>query len=681
MFGKPTVIAPGNSQRLQTEMRRPAKIVCRDAGTKPDAAFSGTVQLARFPFVAKLFASGKLYAKIMPMKRNWFFVLIGKAGGVALFCWLAFATQADAALLPAGHLPGGVIWASNQVGVVGGIPTVTTIYTNLSPDPRGGTNDWYNINVALIQCPSNEVVYLNAGTYNLSDYVYFGTTSQYKFPWWWPNGNSGVVLRGAGTGKTIINCYGAEGFVVGGVNANAWSMGPPTNMACAWLSGYPQGSTNISIDPNTRGFGLLVGDLIMLTQENDTNLVDNTGNTSSQVIFTDIYGKLCNQIQWVKVTSVDTTGTNLTIWPGVYMTNYQASLHPQLIVYSHSGDARMCGIEDMTLNPGVVHGGDAIAFQNTYNCWVRNVEVTNSWYSAVHFLYSAHGTMEDCYIHDTASGGATVSYGVNPCTSSDVLVENNIFYKITAPVLIDAGSSGCVAGYNYMTNMLFEQSPGCMMACVVTHGAHPSMNLVEGNMGTEVEFDFVHGSSSHNTVFRNDFYGYETNLNNYGGGFYMNYDMAVTIQVMNRWMTFVGNVLGTPSYSTLYESSPIVTPGANVHGAVVFNLGYFDSNDTNNPDPLTVTSLTRDGNYDYATMTATNWTDTPQTIPTSLYLTSKPAWWSNSVPWPSIGSDLTPMVGTIPAQLRFAAMTAPTDPPPSQGSVPAPPSVLKVMGQ
>jgi hypothetical protein len=84
---------------------------------------------------------------------------------------LLLSASASAQIMPSGHLPGGVIWASNQVGVVGGIPNVTTIYTNLYP----GADDWGTINRALKVCPSNEVVYLNAGTYTLTNYLWYGT--------------------------------------------------------------------------------------------------------------------------------------------------------------------------------------------------------------------------------------------------------------------------------------------------------------------------------------------------------------------------------------------------------------------------------------------------------------------------------------------------------------------------
>jgi len=606
------------------------------------------------------------------MKSNWHLVLIGKAGGAALLCWLIFATQANAALIPAGRLPGGSIWASNQVGVVGGIPNVTTIYANLSPS----ANDWGTINSALLTCPSNEVVYLNAGTYTITNNLFFGTTWD---SWFSTGGHNGVVLRGAGPGKTILDFGGWQGIQVYG--NNVWYSGPQTTVSTPLFGGYSQGSTHLLLTTN---FSFAVGDMVLLTQENDPALVNISGTGSPQHIFTDINGRECNQLQWMTVTGVDSSGTNLTVWPGVYMTNYQAVLYPQVL--RQPGRVSMIGVEDMTLN--LVSGG--IDFDNSYNCWVRNVETTNSGYAGVRFLYSAHGQVEGCYIHDVAGGGAAESYGVDPNGSSDILIQNNIFYKITAPLLLDSGSSGCVIAYNLCTNMIYGVSPGWMAPSFNTHGAHPSMNLFEGNMGTAMSFDIIHGSSSHNTVFRNDLYGYETNLNNYGPGssFYINNTYCVSVLSSNRDMTFIGNVLGTDTYHINYEVSVLSYPtnyvgdnptSPNIRS--IYLLGYFgDYGGTSYQDPMTVTSLTRDGNYDYATHSV-KWDDTPQTLPASLYLMAKPAWWSNSVPFPPIGSDLTPMVGTIPAQLRFAAMTAPTDPPPSQGSVPAPPSVLKVMGQ
>ena len=368
-------------------------------------------------------------------------------------------------------------------------------------------------------------------------------------------------------------------------------------------------------------------------------------------------GANCNQFQWVRVTGVN-NNTNLTIFPGVYMTNYQAVLFPQILFNGQHNPAAMIGVEDMTLN--LLHIGNSapgIDFDSSINCWVRNVETTNSWYAGVRFLYSEHGQVEGCYFHDTATGGAAESYGVDPNASSDVLIENNIFNKITAPILFDAGASGCVAGYNYCTNMIYSISPGWLALSFNTHGAHPTMNLFEGNIGTGVSFDIIHGSSSHNAVFRNQLYGYATNLNNYTANFYINNTYCASIMTSNRNMTLIGNVLGTDGYHTNYEVAATTYPTNYGNIQSICLLGFFGNyGGTNNADPLAVTSLLCDGNYDYATH-STQWDiNGAATLPASLYLTSQPSWWNNSVPWPAIGSDLTPMVSKLPAQLWLETM-------------------------
>src|SRR5271163_3355720 len=101
---------------------------------------------------------------------------------------LALVSQtAFGSMIPAGQTPTAnpIPW-QGITGVEGGIPSVTTIYQTLSP---GATVS--QINTALANCPSNQVVFLNAGTYNLSGQVLL-------------NGKSGVVLRGAGPTNTIL---------------------------------------------------------------------------------------------------------------------------------------------------------------------------------------------------------------------------------------------------------------------------------------------------------------------------------------------------------------------------------------------------------------------------------------------------------------------------------------------
>jgi len=68
-------------------------------------------------------------------------------------------------IAPTGRLPStNTVPYANFVGVEGGIPSVTAVYTNLSPS---GNNDMAQINAALALCPSNKTVNLSSGRFIL----------------------------------------------------------------------------------------------------------------------------------------------------------------------------------------------------------------------------------------------------------------------------------------------------------------------------------------------------------------------------------------------------------------------------------------------------------------------------------------------------------------------------------
>jgi hypothetical protein len=552
-------------------------------------------------------------------------------------------------LIPAGHLPGGVLWASNNVGVVGGVPNVTTIYTNFNP---GASES--QIVAALNRCPSNEVVYLNPGTYIITNVLEYGP---------WMGGNNGVVLRGAGMGQTTLIFSNAPA-VAYLFAANYFGYAPTSNNVMNWMSGLSQGSTHITIDRATDiasgSQPLQVGDLIGLTQGNDPNLVNPIGNenTEQQSALINSWGQLCNQEQIVMVTNI-VNGTNLTIWPGVYMTNYQASLHPQ-VWWTGGTPAAMFGIENITFDCQYIPAGDQdILLECCYNCWLKNCEFTNVDYAAEELVDCAHCTVSECYVHDCASGGQSETYGFNPEASSDILIQDNIFYKDSAPILVDCGCAGCVFGYNFMTNMIFGQSPGWLASCISTHGAHPVLCLFEGNIGTQISYDDIHGSGSHQTVFRNYMSGYEANLNN-AANYYANNTYPVVINSTNRWCTFAGNVFGTVGWHTNYQFTVTGYPANYGNIDTIYQLGFFGNSITTG-DSLTVTTVARTGNWDTADNGVVWDSNGVQALPASLYLTGEPSWWTsygNTSSWPPIGPDLTTMVGQIPAQIRYLELSS-----------------------
>jgi hypothetical protein len=86
----------------------------------------------------------------------------------------------------------------------------------------------------------------------------------------------------------------------------------------------------------------------------------------------------------------------------------------------------------------------------------------------------------------------------------------------------------------------------------------------------------------------------------------------------------------------------------------MWQLGYDPENWTQPADPNVLTTLVREGNYDYATNQA-HWSKGPQHLPDSLYLKDKPAFFG-AAPWPWVDPIGTTKLHTLPARARFDAM-------------------------
>ena len=114
-------------------------------------------------------------------------------------------------------------------------------------------------------------------------------------------------------------------------------------------------------------------------------------------------------------------------------------------------------------------------------------------------------------------------------------------------------------------------------------------------------------------------------------------------------MNIVGNVLGKSGYHTNYERN---YPSGSGSGDVsIYVLGKDASNTPT--DAKTKTTLMRWGNYDVVTgaarfqasevpsgLSVRNPVPATQSLPSSFYLSAKPAWWG-ARPWPPIGPDVT----------------------------------------
>src|SRR4051812_43238399 len=193
-----------------------------------------------------------------------------------------------------------------------------------------------------------------------------------------------------------------------------------------------------------------------------------------------------------------------------------------------------------------------------------------------------------------------------------------------------------------------------MLATNVAHGVGIDMLLHEGNQGNEFHEDRVHGTQNFLTAFRNYFSGLEPTKTRGTN--------PVNIYAFNRYANLVGNVLGTPGYHNNYEWN---VSGSNIETSI-YVLG-------SGGDNLVKSTLFRWANYDTVTQTVrtaaaevpsalpqyANPVPPTSTLPPSLYLNAKPAWWTASIPWPAVGPDVTGGSGpgghayNIPARLCY----------------------------
>jgi hypothetical protein len=497
------------------------------------------------------------------------------------------------------------------------------------------------INSAIAACGTDQYVLLGAGTFTLSTGITFG-------------GKNDVTLRGSGPTQTFLVFSGADSCT--GLSANicvaptsAAYEGSPSLVFNNWTAGYTKGTDSLTVSATT---GLAVGRLAVLDQLSDGSTdtgdiwvcwvedVCSLADSGAPASRTDRY-----QQQVVMVTNI--SGTTVTIAPALHMPNWRTGKSPQIwgIPNLISG----VGIENLSMDHISSDGQQGVLFQNVYDSWVKNVRSLYGNRNHIKSLLSHRLTVRDSYFYGTQNA-ASQSYGVELAESSGILIENNIFQHITAP-MVGGTHSGTVFAYNYGFDNYYNVV-AWQMATLFGHSVGAFHTLAEGNDGVGITYD-NEGASFFLTAFRNVLNGRD-NVNKT-----LN-TSPIIIMAYSRYLNFVGNVLGTSGYHTRYECAPTTTTTANCdsEGNVsIFNLGFSGGQGTKWStllnDLLTKTTLLRWGNYDTVSATS-RWessevptsgtynTHVPSTnhLPASLYLSAKPTWFG-SVAWPAIGPDVS----------------------------------------
>ncbi len=564
---------------------------------------------------------------------------------------LAFTLKVSAAVLPADRM---IDFTQAPPGVQGGIIHRTTIYTNLADagaDPTGTVPVNTILNAAVNACPSNQVVFIPAGTFLLTNRV---------------NMKSGITLRGAGMDQTrlvVLNDKSADGIYFRAL-PSVYTPGnnPPYSNDVYSITG--KGGTNLSLAPGPYRTNYTAGRFMLIDMTNAPSLYGPLG-----IGHDDYMGRLGGtrlMRQMVEILTVE-HGTNLTFTPPLIW-NY--TNHPQVLYMPAM--IRHAGLEDFTLTNACATNisGTLISLDQTADCWVKNVGAHKAYTENIVLSYGFRCTIIECdiryhaeYRHSGRAYGLLVRYA-----STQNLIENNTFSKLRSGLLITSTGPYNVFAYNFNAGAYNGAEDGGMLHTFgLNHGGCPWWNLWEGNVGTGFAADSHHNGSLYQIVFRNYASGWTPNPCAYRSGTATNYyQRAINIWNSNMFYSVVGNVLGSPtigegnskSNAWVYEfNSSETTPRSEI--PAIYKLGYMSVGVGTEWYPATADTLFRHGNFDFYHTNVVDWQEGyDHTLPASLYLTKKPDWWGD-LAWPPIGPEM-PDVETIhlrtnliPAQARF----------------------------
>lgn len=509
-----------------------------------------------------------------------------------------------------GGLPNN-LWTS--AGISGGIPAVTTIFTNLSAGVTVA-----QINTAIQNCPSNQVVKLAAGTYNLGNGVVILN-------------KNGVVLRGstnaAGFPTTILNnvAFQNTSYYYPGGGGGGWPAVSIRNIS----SGLTEGSSTITLS-SAPGSDFAVGDVFFIDQLDD-NVVVKPDNQH------DLFKRDGRSYQEV-LHCTNISGNNISFEPPLLGEYWSGSLTPQAVGWSsqlgHS--TQRAGFEDININTanGAIY---TVQMNAGYQCWVKNMVLQAVYASGLRASYLVNSEVRHCIFRDSTGTGSG-TYAMIAGVDTACRFEDNAFTNLSLAMPINS-LVGCTCSYNF-GNGPYPYSPaGWFAEYIFTHGGHPHHNLFEGNyFEGPLYFDYLYlSSSTDNGVVRNRIVGATPTKSS---------DRTpLAIQGFQYNITVLGNILGQSGIHTAYEG--IRSDGQDGQDGVIYSRA------------LSSTNLIRTNNYNTVTggippseaMVGTTMRD-------SYAYDSKPAWFGDR-PWPPYSPDnsANAYATNIPAGYRVTFQT------------------------
>lgn len=596
---------------------------------------------------------------------------------------LVFVTLPAAAdLIPADRM---TKWAP---GLPGGVPVRTTVCATVNASTYGdGTKDASaGIQAAINACPVGQVVQLSAGTFLINaNYLLI---------------SKGITLRGAGGQSTILNrtngsVEGSDTPIVADpvliIGPNRW---PKPNDATAQnlTVDAAKGTYSVTV---ANGSGFAAGQIVILDEDHlNTGTWQALPNRSGQPTSVKIWGT--DRLVWqrhnpsapeddpfpdaagwfsrmgrplAEIKEIASVSGNVVTFTTPLHIAYRVSYKAQLTRYGDT-HVRNAGVENLSIRGG---GDGNLRFEAAAYCWAKGVE-DRSWLGeGVAINNSFRIEVRDSYVHHAvwpAPGGA--GYALSLANgSSEVLIENNIIMEANKVMVARSSGTGSVVAYNYTDDGHINYDPN--WAEVGINGSHMVGShhmLFEGNYSWNYDSDNTHGSAIYHTAFRNHLSGFRRDYTGMGNA------RTGGLLYGSWWHSFVGNVMGTAGKMSGWAYENPGVPDWDVVGSSIWKLGYDPIHWEQAPDPKVLSTVLREGNYDYLTGLV-HWDTTAQPLPNSLYLTSKPAFFG-SLTWPWVDPLGATKLYTLPAKARYDAGTPFAPPPGGGGPLPAPTNLRTV---
>ena len=435
----------------------------------------------------------------------------------------------------------------------GGIPSASWPVCNSAPlMPSGGGDDSAEINRLINSCAAGTIVQLGAGMFKMGQGHYVAITK-------------GIVLRGAGAGKTIfvnpLNTFTRKSEGDGSardatpiivVGPGRW-VNPDGDARCNGLTAYQPAYMQLLSANGTKGSRTVTaadgsifaaGQMVLLDETSGAGWRPDMAETSTSVWASPNYAvqwqvhkpgtpgddPLATRVTPAKTNNFSGTGNggdaacwfsrqdrpqneikqvfsvkgNVITFTSPLTMRYLASRHAELTTYTGSNaPVAGAGVEDLSVQGG---GNGALRFENTMYSWAKHIECSEWYGECVAIDGGFRDELVDSYIHDGAwaePGGA--GYAISLAAgSSEVLIENNIVLKANKMLVSRSSGAGSVVAYNYMDDGYIATTEGWIeIGLNASHMVGSHMVLFEGNQSFNMDSDDTHGNSTYMIYFRN----------------------------------------------------------------------------------------------------------------------------------------------------------------------------------